>query len=195
MEEGWASTLADEASHNLNLFGEGSDELSLRMGDKEGCWALEIGGITNWDTDFKLKEILNYKNETFSRILLNFSPLVALLLSLRLVDSLQLSLHNPAERNMTNSLSAELRVVKAQWKKLSANWTSADVLPLTMLRMLYNLLHFQTSGSSAACSLSTRKSMNEWRETTVNCLFSRAHISHALFLLICTLHHVWDHHW
>lgn len=53
VEEGWAS--------NLILFGDGSDsdELCLRdvMGDDEdGGGALMIGGITNWDTGFKLKD-------------------------------------------------------------------------------------------------------------------------------------------
>lgn len=40
---------ADGASSNLNLilFGEGSVELSLRMGNEEGGGALMIGGITN----------------------------------------------------------------------------------------------------------------------------------------------------
>lgn len=38
----------DEASSNLNLFGDGSDEQSLRsVGAEDGGGALMIGGITN----------------------------------------------------------------------------------------------------------------------------------------------------
>lgn len=52
------SWLIDEFSSNLNLFGVGSDELSLRsaFGDEEGGGALVIGGITNWETGFKLEK-------------------------------------------------------------------------------------------------------------------------------------------
>lgn len=197
VEECWASLSIDEVSSNLNLnlFGDGSDEFSLRTGDVEGGGgALLIGGITNWDTGFKLK--YNSLLSSHCLVMLKFSPLHALLLSLRLVNSLKFPLHDPTKRNVANALTAKLRMIKAQRHQLSANWTSANVwsFALTRSRMLNNSLHLLTSGSSAACTLSTVEGMNEGGEASVDGFFSWTHVSHALFLLICTLHHVRDHH-
>jgi len=73
------------------------------------------------------------------------------------IQSLYLSLHDPAEGNMTYCLATELRMIKAQGHQLRADRTSTNVggFSLARSRMINNSLHLETSGSGTCCSFST----------------------------------------
>lgn len=122
--------------------------------------------------------------------------MLLLLLSLLFVNSLQFSLHNPAKWNLADRLTAKFRMIKAKRHELRTDGTAADVircLPLTRSCVLNHTLHFLTSGSGASCAFSTVKCVDQRLKAPMNCLFSRAKISHSLLMLICILHHFRNH--
>jgi hypothetical protein len=91
-----------------------------------------------------------------------------------IIDRLKFSFHYATERNTTNALPANLRVIKAQRHQLRADRATAIVgsFPLARSRMFDHSLHFLTTGSGARCSFPTIESVDQRGEASVDGLFT-----------------------